>query len=396
MAVSFSLFPSTLQFKPQSFEVSVPQDKINEFHHLLELSKIGPITYEGLQSDRKYGITAEWLNNTKDEWLSFDWRKVEQNINSFPNYKLKVTQSGIGYDIHFVAIFSQRKDAVPVLMLHGWPGSFLEFLPILRILMTKYTAETLPYHVIVPSLPGYAFSSPPPLDRDFRLEDAAQIFDELMAQLGFGDGYVVQGGDVGSKIARILGGVHPRAKAIHLNFCIMPDPGKISDNEYNELEKVGLVRAKEFTRVGSAYAVEHATKPSTIGLALSTNPLALLAWIGEKFLDWTDEDPPMETILEAVTLYWLTECFPTSLYPYRQLFTPGSIGAHENPIWHINKPLGFSWFPKEIAPVPRAWAATTGDLVFWRQHEKGGHFAAVENPEVLLDDFEQFVAQVWP
>ncbi|KAI9683450.1 MAG: hypothetical protein M1822_005990 [Bathelium mastoideum] len=377
------------------FTVSIPDDKLERLRQLVEATDIGPATYESLQSDRRYGITTEWLSTAKEQWKHFDWRASEKDINSFPNFKLQLEHAGTQFDVHFVAIFSELETAVPALMLHGWPGSFLEFLEILSLLTNKYTPATLPYHIVVPSLPGYAFSSPPSLDRDFRIEDVAQILDSLMIKLGFGNGYVVQGGDVGSKVARVLGGTCPRAKAVHLNFGIMPDPENISPFEYSELEREGLVRAKEFERTGSAYALEHATRPSTIGLALSTNPLALLAWIGEKFLDWTDKDPPLEKILESVSLYWLTNCFATSIYPYRQLFTPGNIGAHENPIWHINKPLGFSWFPLEIAPVPRAWIASTGDLVWFRQHAMGGHFAALEHPDVLLKDFEDFIAQVW-
>jgi microsomal epoxide hydrolase len=156
-------------------------------------------------------------------------------------------------------------------MLHGWPGSFLEFLPILRRLKSAYaTPAELPYHIIVPSLPGYAFSSPPPLDRDFRLEDCARILDKLMTQLGFGldadegnqqtrGGYVVQGGDVGSKVARVLGGsgVHEAVRAVHLNFSIMPDPNPssgepTSENAYDEAERAGLERAAWFSRLGSA------------------------------------------------------------------------------------------------------------------------------------------------
>ena len=117
--------------------------------------------------------------------------------------------------------------------------------------------------------------------------------------------------------------------------------------------------------------------------------------IGEKFLAWTDTAPSLSTILSHVTLYHLTSTFPTSIYPYRQLFTPGVIGAHENPDWYLRKPLGFSWFPKELAPIPRAWVETTGRLVWFRRHTSGGHFAAVERPEVLLGDIEEFVAQVW-
>ena len=145
------------------------------------------------------------------------------------------------------------------------------------------------------------------------------------------------------------------------------------DNPIGEpdgFEKKGLERAAQFKRLESAYALFHATKPATIGYVLASNPLALLAWIGEKFLDWTDKDLPLDDVLEAVSLYWLTGTFPTSIYPYRQLFTPGVIGAHENPDWKINptKPFGYSYFPMEISPTPRSWVATTGNLVFHRQH----------------------------
>lgn len=203
----------------------------------------------------------------------------------------------------------------------------------LRLLVEKYTPSTLPYHIIVPSLPGYTLSSPPPKGRDFCLEDAAALLDQLMRALTF-EKYVVQGGDVGSKIARVLGGTTNNGSAtIHLNFCIMPEPSALSsDTSDNTLEQAGLERAEWFTKLGSAYALEHATRPSTIGLVLSSSPLALLVWIGEKFLEWSDEPHlPTSTILADVTLYWLTNCASTSLWPYRQLFTPGVVGAHENP-----------------------------------------------------------------
>lgn len=363
---------------------------------MIAAAKIGPATYENGLQDRRYGITRQWLQEAKEAWLEFDCRQLDNEINNFPNYTSNINHDGTDFTMHFVALFSTNVDAIPILMLHGWPGSFLEFLPLLNLIRKKYTPATLPYHLIVPSLPGHGYSPAPPLDKDFRLEDCAQIFDNLMVQLSFGDkGYVVQGGDVGSKVARVLGGVHPRAKAVHLNFCIMPDPGSIDASFYNELEREGLKRAEWFHKLGSAYALEHATKPSTIGLVLSTNPMALLAWIGEKMLDWSDGPLPLKTILADATLYWLTNTISTSFWPYRQLFTPGVIGAHENPKWYIGKPLGFSWCPKEIAPVPRAWVETTGKLVWYRQHDQGGHFAALEQPEVLLDDLEHFVKTVW-
>lgn len=177
----------------------------------------------------------------------------------------------------------------------------------------------------------------------------------------------------------------------------MPEPDGIDQSLIRPTEQKGLRRAAEFGSTGSAYALLHATRPSTIAFSLASSPLALLSWIAEKFLQWTDAEtkPSLDTILESVTLYWLTETFPRSIYPYRQLFTPGVIGAHENPKWHIKKPFGFSWFPKEIAPVPKEWIKTTGNLVWWKEHSQGGHFAALERPEVLLGDLLEFVASVW-
>ncbi|TFK31278.1 Alpha/Beta hydrolase protein [Crucibulum laeve] len=392
----FATIPANATLKPSPFTVAIPDASLEELQVLLKHSKVAPDTYESFHEDRRFGITNKWIREMKENWRSFDWRKNEAHINSFPHFKAPIDDDdGNQYSVHFVGLFSQKTDAIPLMLLHGWPGSFLEFLPIMDHLRTTYTPETLPYHVIVPSMPGYTFSSPPPLDKDFRLEDVARLFDKLARGLGFGKGYAVQGGDVGSGVARVMAAEHESCVGVHINFCIMPQPVGVDDSTLNDLDKEGLVRSAEFSRIGSAYALEHATKPSTIGIVLSSSPLALLAWIGEKFLDWTDEDLPPETILESVSLYWFTETISTSLYPYRQEFTPGNIGAHENLQWHINKPFGFSWFPKEIAPVPRSWAATTGNLVFFRQHLKGGHFAAIERPEALWKDFEDFITQVW-
>ncbi|KAL8688810.1 MAG: hypothetical protein Q9218_005375, partial [Villophora microphyllina] len=313
-------------------------------------------------------------------WLhDFDWRKHEAHINSYPQFTTTVTDDdGKDYRIHFAALFSRNKDAIPLMCLHGWPGSFLEFLPIMSLLKEKYSPDTLPYHIIVPSLPGYAFSSPPPLDRDFHLQDVARLFDQLMISLSFNEGYAVQGGelrDVGSKVARVIAATYDNCKAVHINFCIMPEPAD-PVGQSDELEKKGLERAEQFKKLESAYALLHATKPATIGYVLAANPLSLLAWIGEKFLAWTDQDLPLDVVLES-------------------LFTPGVIGAHENPEWYIKKPMGYSYFPMELAPIPKSWVATTGDLVFHRQHQSGGHFAAIERPEVLLKDVEDFLAQCW-
>lgn len=217
----FDTVPSGSKGEIEPFQLHVPDSELADFHTLLRLSKIGPDTWENRTATRDggghyFGITRDWLSNAKDTWLTkFDWREHEAVINSFPNFKKTIRDGDDILSIHFTALFSRKKDAVPVIFMHGWPGSFLEFLPVLEILRTKYTADTLPFHAIIPSLPGYGLSSGPPLDRDFSVQDIARILNQLMVELGFGNGYVAQGGDIGYFLARRLSIAHDECKAFH-------------------------------------------------------------------------------------------------------------------------------------------------------------------------------------
>jgi len=270
----------------------------------------------------------------------------------------------------------------------------LEFLPLLTLFKSQYQPTDLPYHLIVPSLPGYAFSSGPSLEKNFDSSDIAWVIDKLLVGLGFGDGYVAQGGDVGSRVAQLLSQKHAACKAVHLNLWMTgPPEGWTSDSVVDPLEQQGLKHMQDFYQTGSAYMIEHATRPATVGLALSSNPLALLAWIGEKYLDWVDEELDLEVILESVTLYWLTQTYPRSLYPYREI---AAVALPESrvPKPYLTKPFGFSWFPKELAPWPQSCLQASGNLVFFRQHQKGGHFAALEQPETLYKDLVDFITEI--
>ncbi|KAE9369905.1 alpha/beta-hydrolase [Stipitochalara longipes BDJ] len=392
MAIPYSQIPVKATKKPSTFQISISEEKLSEFKALLKLSKVTPPTYESLQEDRRFGISHKWLAETKKYWEErFDWRKCERYMNSFPHFIADVALGKEQHKIHFVGLFSEQPDAIPLVLFHGWPGSFLEFLPILSLMKEKYLPQELPYHIVVPSLPGYGFSSSPPLDRDFGMDDIGAIMNQLLLDLGFGDGYIAQGGDIGSRIARTLAWNYEACKAVHVNYLpILTPPEGMSVSSLTAKEQLGLKRGEDFVNKGSGYSLEHATRPSTIGLVLGSSPVALLAWIGEKFLVWSDEDPDLDKILESVTLYWLTETFPTSIYPYRARFIPG----YNTPPF-IQKPLGYSNFPKEITPTPQDWVKTQANMVFYREHEKGGHFAALEQPELLLEDVEQFVEQVW-
>ena len=389
----YNRLPKEASLKLTTFKVAISDKELGEFRELLRLSKSGPKTYENLQNDGRFGVTYEWMLNAKSHWeTKFDWRRHEERINSFPNYIADIKdEDGDEHAIHFVALFSEKHDAIPLMCIHGWPGSFLEFLDMLSTFKKRYTAQELPYHIVIPSLPGYAFSSTPPLQKDWILTDSARLMNKLMVGLGFESGYAVQGGDIGSYTSRIMAAKYDSCKAMHLNFCIMPCPESAAEKSLplDEAETQGLSRGGTFGKTGNAYALEHATRPATIGFVLSSSPLALLAWIGEKFLDWTDATPSLDQILEAVTLYWLTDTFPRALYPYRGELVkseasfekeddyrlvfkkgPERYMVHSDPQLFCQKPFGYSWNPKEIAPIPRSWAATTGNLVWFRRHSK--------------------------
>ncbi|KAJ4328123.1 hypothetical protein N0V84_001492 [Fusarium piperis] len=394
----------TLNVKP--FKAHVDEEKLQHFKKLLELSPIAPPVFENTHAGRRYGMKRDWLENAKKEWLNtFDWRQHEDRINSFPNFKASVKDSqGNDIDIHFLALFSEKSDAVPIAFFHGWPGSICEFLDLLDILKERCTPQDLPYHVIIPSLPGYAYSSGPPVDVDYGVDLAASALDNLMVGLGFGSGYLAQGGDLGSFVSRFLAMTSDACKGMHVNMMSIPPLNK-DDVITDESEKKALEKAKEFLDTGNAFGLIQGTRSATIGLALSASPLALLSWIGEKILAWTDQDPPLDKILETVTLYWLTDTYPRAMYHNRGMGNPDEtpkiarISVLTNlthvQLPYVAKPCGYSLFAHEVFPVPKSWAAKTCNLVYFNQHEHGGHFGAMERPKELLADVEEYVRKVW-
>ncbi|KAI9785228.1 MAG: hypothetical protein M1816_000476 [Peltula sp. TS41687] len=393
----FRQVPNGSRVKQQLCEVDIPPQSIAELRRLVQMARLGPKTFENSQPEpnTSYGLTSSWMEEAVRTWTdeaAFDWVKLQEQINSVPHFTSTVDYDGHSYTVHYVALFSNRADAVPLVNLHGWPGCFLEFLPLMNLLQGKYSPDSLPYHFIAPSMPGYTFSSGPPTDRDFSTLDVSRIFQILLRQLGFDTrGYIVAGGDIGSRVARALAVEDQACLAIHLNFCFDLN---MQDFPRDQLTGEETRPLDDFLRAGVGYGQMHATRPATIGFVLSSNPVALLAWIGEKFVAWTETTPSLDVILTFVTLYWLTDTFPRSIHPYRADFvSTDAIPSHGNPRWRIpdQKPFGFSTFPNEILPVPRSWVDRTGKVTFVREHDRGGHFAALEMPEVMLQDLEAFV-----
>jgi len=391
MSKPFGTVPYGARKIPEPFTLRVPDQDLEEFRTLLKLSKIGPETFYNRHEDGQFGVSRKWLAEAKDAWLQSDWRDLEKRVNKFPNFKAQVDNSeGYTVDIHFIALFSNKADAKPVIEMHGWPGSFLEFLPMLNLLTEKYTPDTLPYHVIVPSLPGYGLSGDArPLDAEVDMDLASKVLHQLMLDLGFGGGYAASGGDVGSGLATTMSH-YAECKAVHVNMMNSTAEGaEIKEEYYSPAELEHLKRNTAWRATGQGYMMEHGTRPGTVGLALSSSPLALLAWIGEKYIEWADSREPisLECILDCVGLYWFTSTYPKTLYPYRGIFTQKG--------WNnMSKEtlLGYSYFSRELIFVPKAWMEKAyPNLSFYKAHEVGGHFAALEQPESFLKDTEEWL-----
>ncbi|KAJ3576919.1 hypothetical protein NPX13_g3550 [Xylaria arbuscula] len=377
MATKFNIIPNDTAANLEPFIFHVAEEEVVALKDLLRLSKIGPPTWWNQENDSQYGVSRQWLIEAKETWLkTFDWRKHEDYINSFPNFKFPVSDPEAGrVDVHFAALFSAKKDAIPLLFL--------------------YTPETLPYHVIVPSLPEYGLSRSASQQAEMTFSQAARIMNQLMLDLGFGQGYVVQGGDLGSLLSRIMSVEYDSCKAFHVNMLVADPALKAPSPDLLSAEESQIVqRTETWRQTGLAYALEHGTRPATVGLAISASPLAMLAWIGEKLLEWTDprHQFSLDTILSMVSFYWFTDTFPRSLYHATLVKNLSSGNPHPT---SMDKPLGYSLFAYDLCVLPKPWAEEMyPNLTLFKAHSEGGHFASIEQPQALLDDVEEFVEKV--
>ncbi|GAA6001385.1 hypothetical protein JCM10207_006637 [Rhodosporidiobolus poonsookiae] len=383
--------PSTL--KLEQFRPSFSDDELAGLKDSLRHAKLPKATYASKQE--KYGITHEWMVKAIDRWQNgFDWKKHEDAINEVDHYLTTLEDEGEEYKIHFIYHESKDPNAIPLMLLHGWPGSAFEFIDVVKNLRESTDPS---FHLIVPMQPGYGWSSGPPLERGFGMRDCSRILHKLMVGLGFESGYAVQGGDVGSGLARFLAIDNASCKTIHLNYI----PAVISEEErktlpLSEQDKQSLERSDAFQATGRGYAVEHATRPGTIGIVVGSSPVALLAWLGEKFRDWTDDNLPLDQVLAIATVWWLRESFPSSIWPYAELLKTGISALHNDKNYYLEKPFGYSAFKMELSTTPGALLGKNGNAQFYRFHEKGGHFAGAERPEEFSQDMKDCFRKLWP
>ena len=328
----------------------------------------------------EYGIPLGYLRELVEYWReTYDWRTEEARLDELDHFRTTID----GQSIHFVHVRAPRKGAFPVLLLHGWPGSIVEFLDAIERLRDEF-------HLVVPSLPGYGFSGPTQT-RGWNPTRIAGAFATLMDRLGYGR-YGAQGGDWGAQIATRIGEIDAgHCAAIHLNMPIARRPDDAPP--LTDTEQVDLAAMHSFQREEAGYAFEQGTKPQTLAVGLNDSPAGLLAWIVEKFRTWSDCDGDPETtftrdqLLTNVMVYWVTRTIASSARLYREARLAGHAG--ETP-GRVDIPTGVARYPKEILRYPRSWVERSYNVTHWADMPRGGHFAAMEQPDLFAADVGTF------
>ncbi len=365
---------------PKPFTLRVPDADIAELRQRLARTR-WPDEPPG--EPWSTGTSLSYMKGLADYWQTgFDWRAWEGKLNGFR--QLTATVGGI--DLHFIHEQGRGPNPMPLLISHGWPGSVFEFHKLIPLLTEHFT-------VVAPSLPGYALSFKPGQQR-FGVGDIADLYAELMTDvLGYGR-FGVQGGDWGGFIASVMGLRHPkRVAGIHLNLLAVRRDPKMIESPTPE-EKVFLEQLALFLKEETGYQWIQGTRPQTLAFALTDSPAGLAAWIVEKFRAWSDCDGNPENavsrdeMLANISLYWFTGCIGASFWPYyARMHGPWPIPEGST----VDVPTGYAEFPREILRPPRSLAQKTyTDIRRWSVMAKGGHFAALEQPDALAHEVVGF------
>ncbi|HEY1912101.1 MAG TPA: epoxide hydrolase [Vicinamibacterales bacterium] len=337
-----------------------------------------------------YGTDLAYLKSLVAYWRDvYDWRAAERKLNQLPQFKTTID----GIDVHFIHQRSKVPGAFPLALTHGWPGSVYEFTKVIGPLTDPVThgghAEDA-FDVVAISLPGFGFSSKPTTP-GYSPERMGHIIATLMARLGY-TRYGLQGGDWGGIISRLVAiDDAPHVAGLHLNFCLAGPPPGGAPMDGVPAEEAQLYQARESYMVNErAYQQIQGTKPQTLGFSLDDSPAGLAAWIVEKFHAWCDCDDNIESrfskddLLTNIMLYWVTGTGSSSTRIYYE-----NRVARPNPA-RVTVPTACALFPKEISVPPRKWVEARYNLTRWTVMPKGGHFAALEQPQLLIDDVRAF------
>lgn len=374
------------------FRVDVPDAVLDDLRARLANTR-WPDQIPG--SGWEYGTDLAYLQDLCETWrTTFDWRAQEARFNRWPHFLTDID----GQQVHFVHARSPEPDALPLLVTHGWPGSVAEFLDIVDPLRdpASHGAPGAPaFHVVCPSIPGYAWSGPT-TEPGWDLARVARAWPVLMARLGY-DRYGVQGGDWGAMISAEVARVDAaHVVGLHSNM-LLTFPADAAGIELDGTDLSDLAAAGEFMQRGAAYQEIQGKNPQTLGYGLTDSPAGLAGWITEKFWAWTDHDGDLEQavtreqLLTNLTVYWVTKTINSSVRLYCESMRSGRFGPTTD---HVDVPTAAAVFPKEIFRIPRGYAEQGFNLVRYTRFDRGGHFAALEEPDLLVDDVRAFFASL--
>jgi epoxide hydrolase len=365
----------------QPYVIDVAESQLDDLRDRLTRAR-WPAEIDG--AGWNYGTEQAFLRSVVDRWANgYDWRRTEAEINDWGSF----VTTAAGQRVHLLHVPSTDADAIPLVLTHGWPGSIVEFLDALPLLRDRF-------HVVVVSMPGYGFSGPT-TERGVDVAEVAAAVADVMAQLGYGK-YVAQGGDWGALVTRYLG-EHYAAKvvAIHSNmlFAMMPEgtPDVMAGVTEDEIARIVASAGK--VQNGTAYMDIQSTRPHSLGFGLDDSPLGLAGWILEKFNAWCDTRDGMpisiDRLIDNLMLYWLTGTGTSAARLYCESSRKGT-GALDTWNGHVDVPTGYAVYPGELLQTPRVWAEKRYNLVHYAIQDRGGHFAAFEQPALFAADLNAY------
>jgi len=382
---------TTVDIRP--FQVKIPDEQLADLRRRIAAARWPS---RELVDDRSQGIQLATLQALADYWTTdYDWRKAEDRLNALPQFKTEID----GLDVHFIHVTSEHENALPLIMTHGWPGSVIELLetvgPLTDPTAHGGSAEDA-FHLVLPSVPGYGFSAEP-TELGWYAGRVAQAWPELMRRLGY-TRYVAQGGDVGAAVTDAMGRQAPEGLiGIHTNLFVPGLAGGSFPTDTDE-ERAAKAAGAAFRATGFGYFLEQATRPQTIGYALLDSPVALAAWMLDHDTDsyykisgaFLDDMPTgnltRDHVLDNITLYWLTGTGASAARSYWESGQATARAAGQAPP-PVSIPVAFTTFPGEITATPRSWVEQAyPTLVYFNKVDKGGHFAAWEEPELFTTE----------
>ncbi|KAF8598948.1 alpha/beta-hydrolase [Ceratobasidium sp. AG-I] len=398
-----SLVPAALAaYNVRPFKIDL-SSRVSHMNDLIGRTKLPSQSYGP-------GVDLIWLKDRQSQWLKdFNWKQEEAALNKFNHSLVDIGNM----TVHFIHQRSSDPNAIPLLLTHGWPGSFYEFSQVITPLSKPGKDSNVSFHVVVPSLPGFGFSSPGP--DGWNLNGTASLFDTLLTDVLGYKSYVAVGGDWGCVVTWGIHNNHANNARAVLYTGLLPSvptlDSLLNDPQFSnqtaalsQEEKDRLSRNSVFQTTGNGYFIEQSTRaspsysdPATIGLAVYDNPIGQLAWIGEKFLEWSDPQygvPPStitnNTMLTAISIYYLTQTFETAANTYYQ---------NSNALTSLmrraatNIPMGFAGYKFDASYYPEFYVSQVGNLVYYTDHPRGGHFSALDNPVAYVADIRTMMGK---